>query len=551
MITPQKLQTYSQSPAAFREDLLVDVDGSVRRFGEVMDDWQRADFAALDGGLMRCNGRSEASDAKMRGYLERGRGSSKTTDLSIIVVWALLFATRPLKGYAFAADQDQAKLLKNAVDVLIRLNPWIGEVLEVQKNSVVNKRVGHDGYGATLEVSTSDVASSYGILPDLIVADELTHWQANADQLWNSLISSAAKRSGCMLVVIANAGFEETWQWKLREAIREDEAWYFSRLDGPVASWMSEKTLAEQRRILPGKAFDRLWLNNWTSGLGDAINPEDIAAAFLPELVPQDGKEPGWLYVGGVDLGLTRDCSAFVVLAVPDKGRAGAIRLVHHKLWRPTLGQKMNLLEVESHILEADLRFGLEYIIYDPWQSEHLAQTLEADTNHRRRNQRRAYSAQPWMIELPPTAANQRQQASLMIEFFNDHRIQLYDCEPLRRDLKKLRLEEKTNGSYRLVSPRDGEGHGDTVSAFALALVKAHEVAGSRRFVLTDIGGGGKYTNHLDAWNARVAEYERQQALAQQDIDAQDDDPIGLREAMRTGGVTWSSQIIPRNMFFN
>ena len=29
------------------------------------------------------------------------------------------------------------------------------------------------------------------------------------------------------------------------------------------------------------------------------------------------GKEPGFLYVGGLDLGLRRDASAFIVLAVP------------------------------------------------------------------------------------------------------------------------------------------------------------------------------------------------------------------------------------------
>lgn len=66
-----------------------------------------------------------------------------------------------------------------------------------------------------------------------------------------------------------------------------------------------------------------------------------------------------------------------------------------------------------------------------------------------------------------------------MIESFADHRFQLYPCEPLHRDLLKLRVEEKSYG-FRLSSPRDSDGHGDTFSAFALALVLAHEHAGKR-----------------------------------------------------------------------
>ncbi len=49
----------------------------------------------------------------------------------------------------------------------------------------------------------------------------------------------------------------------------------------------------------------------------------------------------------------------------------------------------------------------------------------------------------------------------------------------MRRDLLKLRCEEKSYG-IRLTSPRDGEGHGDTFSAFSLALLVGHELAGRK-----------------------------------------------------------------------
>lgn len=487
MIDAKTFSKFAASPAAFRDSLIVDVDGIAKRLGTVMDGWQRDDFAAIDAGLTRCNGRSTEL-AKMRAYLERPRGHSKTTDLAVTCCWALAFATRPLRGYAYAADKDQARLLRDAMATVIRLNPWLGEILTVEAHRVVVTAPKHPGEGGTLTIETSDVAPSYGILPDLVIADELTHWEGDGS-LWHSLISSAAKRSNCLLCVISNAGFADSWQWSVREAARTDEAWVFSRLDGPRASWLTPDRLAEQRRMLPAVAYARLWENNWSSGGGDALTPADIAAAFLSQLSPMNGRESGWLFVAGVDLGLTRDCSAVIVLAVPDGGRAGKIRLADAKLWRPTLGKKIDLIEVERHILELDERFGLEFVAFDPWQMEHLAQRLEADSGHRRRNSRRLFGNKPWMREIPPTATNLREQATLVIESFTDRRLQFYDYEPLRRDLGRARCEERSFG-VRLTSPRDRDGHGDSFSAFALAMLMAHEVAGKKRTVVGAMGGG-------------------------------------------------------------
>lgn len=484
MIDQKTFRRYAAEPAAFRAELLIDVDGVARKFGMVMDPWQRDDFARLDPALKRAVGRSKAK-ARMRAYLERPRGHSKTHDLAVTACWALSFANRPVRIYAFAADRDQAALLRDAMETIIRLNPWLAQVIDPQRNSVVNIAAGHPGEGGRLDIYTSDVGSSYGILPDLLICDELCHWTGDGG-LWHSLISSAAKRSDCLMVVISNAGFADSWQWTVRESARVDPAWLFSRIEGPQASWLTPARLAEQRRMLPAVAYSRLWENLWSSSGGDALLPSDIDAAFVEALQPMTGRERGWLFVGGVDLGLTRDCSAVVVLAVPAGGKAGRIRLAHARLWRPTLGQKIDLLEVEGHILKMDEQYGLETVAFDVWQAESMAQRLEADTGHRRRNQRRRYGNQPWMREVPPTAANLRAQATLIIESFADRRLLLYDYEPLRRDLLKLRCEEKSYG-IRLSSPRDGDGHGDSFSAFSLALLIAHELAGKRTFVVRSL----------------------------------------------------------------
>ncbi len=530
MIDAKTFAKFAASPAAFRDSLIVDVDGIAKRLGSVMDDWQREDFAAIDAGLQRCNGRS-TEPAKMRAYLERPRGHSKTTDLAVTCCWALAFATRPLRGYAYAADKDQARLLRDAMATIIRLNPWLGEILTVEAHRVVVTAAKHPGEGGTLTIETSDVASSYGILPDLVIADELTHWEGDGS-LWHSLISSAAKRSNCLLCVISNAGFADSWQWSVREAARTDEAWIFSRLDGPRASWLTPDRLAEQRRMLPAVAYARLWENNWSSGGGDALTPADIAAAFLSELSPMNGRESGWLFVAGVDLGLTRDCSAVIVLAVPDGGRAGKIRLADAKLWRPTLGKKIDLIEVERHILALDERFGLEFVAFDPWQMEHLAQRLEADSGHRRRNSRRLFGNKPWMREIPPTATNLREQATLVIESFTDRRLQLFDYEPLRRDLGRVRCEERSFG-VRLTSPRGIDGHGDSFSGFALALLMAHEIAGKSRTLIGAVSDASHDTPLMRALRRidYANEYEQRHASG-----GTDDTAEKWAEAMRFVG---------------
>lgn len=538
-ITPKLFAKYAADPAAFRADLTVDVDGIARRFGSCMDPWQQDDFAALDPALMRCNGRSQDATAKGRIYLERGRGHSKTTDLAVTSCWALAFASRPIRGYAFAADKDQAGLLKDAMATIIRLNPWLGSILDVQKSLVLNKADGHPGAGSQLEIFTSDVASSYGILPDLIIADELTHWEGEGS-LWYSIISSAAKRSSCLLCVITNAGFADSWQWSVREAARTDPAWVFSRLDGPQASWMTPARLAEQRRMLPPVAYLRLWENQWSSGGGDALTPADIDAAFSDLLQPLTGRNPGWLFVAGLDLGLTRDCSAVVVLAVPDK-RWGKIRLAHHRLWRPTLGKKIDLNEVEKHVLEMDALFGLQYVGFDPWQAELLASRIEADSGRRRRNQQRRNWAKPFMHEVQPTAANLRAQATLVIETFNDRRFEAFHCEPLRQDLYKLRVEEKSYG-IRLTSPKDETGHGDTFSAFSLALLVGHEL-GNKRPTVAGVGNGAvSVGDERDAWKRHLDAVQRMQdeINAQREQIAQDQ-TSEFEYALRAGKVRFGN----------
>lgn len=526
-----------RDPVAFRKALLIDTDSGPRPFADCMDPWQDTDFRALDSGWQRAVIGSKASATHQRGWLERGRGASKTSDLAVMVAWALFASRRRLSGIGASGDQDQARLLRDSISRLLYINPWLAKILEVQAYRVLNTKT-----QSTLEIITSDAPTSYGLTPDFIVCDEVTHWRKR--DLWDSLISSAAKRSTCMVVCITNAGLQADWQWHLREAVRNDPTWYFSRLLPAQVSWITPDRLQEQERLLPSIAYRRLWLNEWTSGGGDALTPEDIQAAFLYNARPQSQALSGFEYVGGLDLGVSRDASALCILGV-HRGASdhGRICLAHTRVWRPHKGSKINLQDIEDAILDLSHRFRLKALNYDPWEARHMAQRLSAigiavaDKHLPRLNRETVMPARRVpMTEVTPTGKNLQAIATAVIEAFNDRRIELYEDPDLHRDLTRLRVEERQYG-FRLTSPRDEYGHGDLGTAFSLAMLAASELAGRRivRLQAGDGGDGSPFARALQSFQREQIRYQRDQER----LAGPDDHQDPFRQLMqRTGRIS-------------
>lgn len=455
-----------QTPADFRRAVLIDTDNGPRLMAEVVEEFQERDFAELDKSWMRAIHR--VGDGPLMAYLERPKGHSKTTDMATMVAWALYACPRRIKGVAGAADKDQAGLLKEAIEKLCDLNPWLKAVLKVQAWHIVNLRT-----GSQLDILSADEASSHGELPDFVIVDELTHHKKPG--LWESLFAGAAKRANCLLVVMSNAGLGKgrSWQWKVREAFRELTACYFSRLEGPTASWITPERLATQRRILPPKAFNRLWLNIWQTEAGDALDPADIEACCVLE-GPQAHPEDGWFYAGCLDLGLTHDHAGFVVLACkPGRIAFGAddslplldparVRIASVQAWKPTgPGGQVPLGAVELEVLKAHQRFGLNGVWFDRWEAAYMAQRLGPVGVHMIPVVLSAPKEQTWI-------------ANTLLGAFSQRSLELYRDEKLLADLAKLSIVEKPYG-YKLEAVRDEEGHADTAVALAIGLPRAFE----------------------------------------------------------------------------
>lgn len=486
------LRAMAQHPAAFRAGLRIDSDRGPIPLATIADPWQVADFEALDDAWRLVAGHA-VQPAALRAYLERPRGHSKTSDLAVMATWALAFSRRRLAGVAAAADREQARLLRDAIARLVSVNPWLSGTLDVQAYRIINKR-----NESTLEILSSDAATSYGLTPDFVIVDELTHWTSR--ELWDSLISAAAKRAHCLVLCISNAGWGDTWQWAAREAIRTDPRWYFSRLDGPKASWITADRLDEQQRLLPRIAYERLWLNRWTSGSGDALD-EEVLRAALTMLAPPIEPSQGETYFAGLDLSTRQDATGLIILgrddgwdeqlprqkrrlpttvaALADLGLIehhepepevihhegnGRLRLVHVALWEPN-GQRIDLTVVEKAIVEAHEHWGLSAMCADAWQAELLCQRLAAQ----------GVPIQP----VQGTATVAQETATALLNAFRARNIDLYPHAELLADLGNLRVVERTGiaAGFRLVSPRGNETgtrHGDLASALQLALLAAN-----------------------------------------------------------------------------
>lgn len=434
-------------PRRYRELLLVDTDHGPRPLGDVMDPWQAADFAVQDSAWRRLAGQPTHPE-HLRFWLERPRGHSKTSDIAVSIVWALLFSRRRLSGVAAAADGDQARLLRNAISRLANCNEWIGRLLDIQASRIVNAKTGSE-----LQIISSDAGSSYGLLPDFVVADELCHWRSR--DLWDSLLSSAAKRSHCLLLVITNAGFRDSWQWTTRESVREDPAWCFRRLDGPCASWIGPATLAEQRRLLPAFQFQRLWLNQWTVGTDNPLVSEDDLAAAITLPGPLEGwpRDAG-PFVAGLDIATRADKSALCVIGC-DLMRS-KVRLARVKVWDPSrYGGQLPLSVVERDIVQLAQDSRLLGIAFDPFEAALLSERLAA------RGIR--------MFRFPWSVPNKQKMTLTCLEMFRHRRVSLYPDADLIRDLRRSQVKERAERlTFEL--PRDENGHGDSVAAFLMAL---------------------------------------------------------------------------------
>jgi hypothetical protein len=435
-----------------------------RRWGEVAAPWQWADARAV----------LDVSGPRLH-WLGRPRGGSKSTDLAAVAIAALLHqAPAASRSYVVAVDGDQADLLVDAARGLIERTEGLGECFRVLARQIIAT---HNA--ASVEVLPSDGASAWGLRPWLTIVDEAAQWPAgrNHARLWEALVSAVPKGGPTSrLVCLTSAGEPGHWSHRVYEHAKATPSWRVSDVEGPVP-WWTEADLAEQRSLLTESSYARLILNRWTAAEDRLTSADAIAQCVRHSgALPPDGR---YRYLLSLDIGVTNDRTVLAVghrETFDDDGVLSAgVVLDDMRVWTPTKGRPVDLVEVADTIAVTSKLYGGAPLVFDPYQATHMTQTLRM----------RGVRSRPFTF----SASSVGHLGLTLYRLLRDGLLDLPDDAELLAELAEVRLRESSPGVFRL--DHDAGRHDDRAIALALLCVSLLEQPLTRRrsIVRTSIAG--------------------------------------------------------------
>lgn len=374
------IELCSRDPLYFFQNIVVASPKGEKKLGDIWADFQKRDFKAVTPSLKYLAGISKTKPKYQRFFIQRSRGSSKTSDIALVVLWLLLFSKKALQGYCTAEDKAQAGLIRQQMIQIVQYNQWIGDLVEIKKTEVENKET-----QSIMKIESSDEMSSFGWTPDFLICDEFSHW--TKEGFWSSVASSFTKRAatGGILIVACNAGAGHDWKYQVKQAAMDNDLWFHDAPHG-VAPWFNEKDIKEQRDILPKSEFSRLWENVWQASIGEFVTVEEADKCIDPNLVKLDGTlNEGWNYVASIDYAEKTDRTVGCVTHLFGEDEDSAC--IHVDLMEvldpECFGGSIRLEWVEQWIRNVQRDFGGNhgnvYFIVDKYQLLYLIQKLSGE----------------------------------------------------------------------------------------------------------------------------------------------------------------------------
>lgn len=321
------------------------------------------------------------------------KGSDKTHETARQICYLLGWSTRRLNIVVCAGTEDQASLITKAMRGICLDNPWIGERIQASDLKATGLS------GSELTVLTKNAYTQSGAFPDMIVVEELTHWQHEESKLfWESFIlGSINKRPYCVLVVSTNAGLKGSWQWKERNRISKSPYWsFYEAPEGiPLPLWMDNKKIADASQGMTPGERDRLYNNRWVDP-GEEHGYLTEAECLLcrdPNLLERGQGDRDRYYYLVVDYGGVHDrcslsiqhieyTSTYDVLTKEYTHKPNIAIVDRLDCWQGTHENRVNILtnpidasrrSVQSWIDIALRNFNITAVIVDPAQLEGLA----------------------------------------------------------------------------------------------------------------------------------------------------------------------------------
>lgn len=385
-------------------------------------------------------------------------GFGKTTFFSGVLLWRIICGGPGLRGHAFAADKDQARLLLQAARDLLNRNPQLNALVKVNRWTLSVESLDNE-----FEVMASDAPSSGGLGGSgsewIVFGDEASEIP---DEILDAVETRTAKGLPVTRVYISNpGGLQEGRFFELCQDAEKypDEQtfiydWFVS--GDPRVPWQSEEWIGRQRRILPPHIFDRFIDGRWTDGAGSFLTAEQVAACVDPDWTLQH-RGTGGSYICGLDYGRKHDlCAAAIVHRDWERG---LVVLDALRVWDPRReGGEVRIADVEEYLDQARAAFSGLRIIGDPWQLASTSQKFGSSFE-----------------EFTFSGGNIDKLTRTLYEVASNAQLRIFPDEDLERELRRARIKLMSYG-YRLEFSRGKEGHGDRVMALGMAVVKAMEV---------------------------------------------------------------------------
>jgi hypothetical protein len=248
-----------------------------KKFRDAAEPWQWDCYAPLIPAIESIAGLNPDYTGPHGFWFTLPKGHDKSSFIARVVNWMSIWACRPLRIKVAAADEDQARIIRNHGEIEAHLNPWFGEFLTIERRFIT-------GPTAETEILSSDAATSSGLIYDVAIADEIWAWKK--EDLWTILFGGRIKRPGAIFIVITNAGFLGTWQREKFEAICQDDSWYVYEAPGYLANWTNKDQLEKDKKLLIPSEVRRLFDNIWSSSSENSV--------FSAELLDRVSTSGGW-----------------------------------------------------------------------------------------------------------------------------------------------------------------------------------------------------------------------------------------------------------------
>ena len=436
----------------FLRGIVIESQSGPKLFETCIKGFQRETFDDLAPALQALR---DGEMPKMRRFwIERTKKASKDADLAVVMLWLICFPRRPFYAQVAAANKVQAAIVKERMQHLLHWNPWLNDLVEIIQWEVRSKKTLADGSPmAKMDIMSSDIAGAHGGTPNILIMNELSHvvrWE-----FVENLMDNARGVAQGLVIIATNAGFKGTKaeQWRNNAITSED--WCVHVLDRP-APWHDSATIREAKKLDGESRWWRLWMGKWQSGKGDAVTEDAIERCFRLA-GPLDRPEPGWIYIGGLDLGISHDHSGFVILGANPKEQL--IKTAYWKAWEPDPKTgEIFLPDVRETCYAMSRLFKLDRLFYDPHQAKLMAQELTQKGVR--------------VVEMTfSTPSNLSKMATSFLQVIEGGKLECYDDDTgrLRRDFGKFNIVEKNYG-YRLEAVADQYGHADVGTALVIAL---------------------------------------------------------------------------------